>query len=147
MAAEKQKKTARSQPEGRARKSPGSTGEGEYYHVQVRPKTGFKTFRTQDVGDKGHIQRVAGKRESGSWATVKWLISKHDAHVEGDRLVGDTRDVRELLETLESEPILQKGDQFKAKDRRNVPEKEKPTTAQKKARTLNIKKARAARSK
>ena len=58
----------------RTRKAPGSGGQGEYYHVEVRPGDDFVTFRTQDVGDPGHVQRVAGKRESGSWATVKWLI-------------------------------------------------------------------------
>jgi hypothetical protein len=136
---------SRSQPEGRTRARPGSTGEGSYYHVEVRPKTGFKTFRTQDVGDKGHIQRVAGQRESGSWATVKWLISKNDAHVSGGKLVGDTSDVRNLLKKLGSAPAHQKGDQFKAKDIPNVPEKNKPTAAQKKARSRNIKKAQAAR--
>jgi hypothetical protein len=138
---------ARSQPEGKERKKPGSTGEGNYYHVELRPKREFKTFRTQDVGDPGHIQRVAGKRENGSWATVKWLISKEDAHVMGGRLVGDTKDARDLLEKLGSAPVHQSGDRFKAKDRPNVPEKDKPTPAQKKARSKNIKKAQAARQK
>src|SRR5262249_57147145 len=74
---------ARAQPEGRKRKKPGTGGEGHYYHVTVRPKEEFKTFRTQDVGEPGHIQRVAGKRGSGSWDTQKWLIGKEDAHVQG----------------------------------------------------------------
>jgi hypothetical protein len=51
---------AQAQPEGRKRKKPGTGGEGEYYHVAVRPKGDFVVFRTQDVGDPGHIQRVAG---------------------------------------------------------------------------------------
>jgi hypothetical protein len=135
------------QPEGKGRRKPGSTGEGGYYHVELRPKSEFKTFRTQDVGDKGHIQRVAGKRESGSWATVKWLISKDDAHTSGGTLVGDTREVKDLLDKLGSKPVHQSGDRFKAQDRRNVPEKDKPTAAQKKARSKNIKKAQSARQK
>ena len=57
---------ATSQPEGRARQKPGTTGKGNYYHVEVRPKDEFTTFRTQDVGEHGHLQRVAGKRSSGS---------------------------------------------------------------------------------
>src|SRR5438128_1668597 len=73
---------AQAQPEGRARKKPGTGGTGDYYHVGVRPRKGFVMFRTQDVGEPGHIERVAGKRQSGSWDTVKWLISKEDAHVE-----------------------------------------------------------------
>src|SRR5919204_6414091 len=74
---------ARAQPEGRKRKKPGTGGQGDYFHVTVRDKKDFVTFRTQDVGEPGHVQRVAGKRESGSWDTATWLISKEDAHVEG----------------------------------------------------------------
>ena len=59
------KARARRQPEGRKRKKPGSTGEGDYYHVTVRPKEQFSSFRTQDVGRKGHSQRLAGRRSSG----------------------------------------------------------------------------------
>src|SRR5438128_1256435 len=80
---------AQAQPEGRGRKKPGTGGTGEYFHVGVRPKENFVMFRTQDVGDPGHVQRVAGKRQSGSWDTVKWLISKEDAHVEAGKLVPD----------------------------------------------------------
>jgi hypothetical protein len=141
------KNTKKAQPEGRGRKKPGTTGEGNYYHVEVRPKDEFTTFRTQDVGDEGHFQRVAGKRASGSWATVKWLIGKEDAHVEGGKLVGDTRDARDLIRKLGSEPVHKRGDRFEAKPRRNVPEAEKPTAAQQRARRQNIKKAQAARRK
>lgn len=136
---------SRAQPEGRERKRPASTGEGNFYHIEVRPKTEFKTFRTQDVGDTGHLERVAGKRESGSWATVKWLVSKEDAHVEDGKLVPDTKDAKDLIKKLGSQPVHMSGDRFKAKDRPNVPEKTKPTPAQQRARRENIKKAQAAR--
>ena len=129
------------------RKAPGSGGQGEYYHVEVRPGEDFVTYRTQDVGEPGHVQRVAGKRETGSWATVKWLIDKNDAHIEGDTLVGDTSDAKDVLKKLGSKATLKSGDRFEAKPRRNVPEKSKPTNAQKKARSQNIKKAQSARSK
>jgi hypothetical protein len=59
---------ARSQPNGRARKKPGMGGAGDFFHVKVRPKSDFVTFRTPDIDDWGHIERVAGKRPSGSWA-------------------------------------------------------------------------------
>jgi hypothetical protein len=111
----------------------------------VRPKEQFVTFRTQDVGEPGHIQRVAGKRQSGSWDTVKWLISKQDAHVEGGKLIADTEGARGVLAKLGSEAVHVKGDVFEAKPRPNVPEREKPTPAQQKARSANIKKAQAAR--
>jgi hypothetical protein len=136
---------ARAQPQGRGRTKPGATGEGEFYRIVVRPKEEFVTFRTQDVGGPGHIERVAGKRRSGSWDTQTWLVSKQDAHREGDRLVPDTADARKLFAKLGSEPRHVKGDIFKAKDRPNVPEREKPTPAQQRARTQNIKKAQAAR--
>ena len=133
------------QPEGRARKKPGTGGEGNYYHVGVRPKRDFVTFRTQDVGEAGHIQRVAGKRSSGSWDTVKWLISKEDAHIEHEELVPDSDEARKILVELGSQPVHVKGDVFEAKPRPNVAEKDKPTPAQKRARSENIKKAQAAR--
>jgi hypothetical protein len=138
---------SRSQPEGRTRQRPGNTGEGNYYHVEVRDKGDFETFRTQDVGDEGHLQRVAGKRSSGSWATVKWLIGKEDAHVEAGKLVGDTKETRDLIKKLGSKPTHVRGDRFEARPRRNVPERSKPTAAQQQARKQNIKKAQATRRK
>lgn len=138
---------ARSQPQGRGREKPGTGGEGEFYRIVVRPKEEFATFRTQDVGEPGGLERVAGKRESGSWDTEAWLVSKHDAHMEGDRLVPDTADARNLFAKLGSEPRHVKGDIFEAKDRPNIPEREKPTAAQQRARMRNIKKAQAARHK
>src|SRR5690349_2875046 len=127
------------------RKKPGSGGQGDYYHVEVREGGKFETFRTQDVGDAGHLQRVGGKRASGSWATVKWLISKEDAHLEDGKLVGDTKDAKDLIKKLGSQPVHVAGDRFKAKDRPDVPEKSKPTAAQTRARSQNIKKAQAAK--
>ncbi|RPJ25669.1 MAG: hypothetical protein EHM33_13860 [Chloroflexi bacterium] len=138
---------SKAQPEGRGRKKPGTTGEGNYYHVEVRPKDEFTTFRTQDVGGEGHLQRVAGKRSSGSWATVKWLIGKEDAHVEDGKLVPDTKDAKDLIKKLGSEPVHKRGDRFEAKPGRNIPEREKPTAAQTRARRQNIKKAQATRRK
>ena len=137
---------ARSQPEGRSRQGPGAGG-GNFYRVEVRPKTEFVTFRTQDVGSRGHIERVAGKRASGSWATAAWLIDKQDAHVSGRKLVADSADAKRLLKKLGSEPVRRSGDRFEAKDRPNVPERSKPTAAQRRARSTNIKKAQAARRK
>jgi hypothetical protein len=132
------------QPEGRSRARPGA-GSGEYYRVEVRPKSEFLRFRTQDVGRKGHIQRIAGQRASGSWSTVTWLISKEDAHLQGGRLVADSPAARELMARLGSRPVHTQGDRFEARDRPNIPERSKPTPAQRRARSANIKKAQAAR--
>ncbi len=116
------------------------TGKGEYYHIVVRPKRGFATFRYQDVGDPGHILRHAGQRKNGSWDTHAWLISKEDAHVVDNKIIPDTEDARKLLETLGSEPVFVKGDIFEAKDRPDIPENEKPTEAQQKAWKARTKK-------
>lgn len=134
-----------SEARGHGRAKPGTTGEGEFYHIEVRPRSEFVSFRTQDVGEKGGIERVAGRRTSGSWDTQKWLISKERAHVEDGRLVPDSPDAKDLIEKLGATPVHVRGDRFKAKDRPNVPEREKPTPAQKRARASNIRKAQAAR--
>ncbi len=133
------------QPGGRKRAKPGTKGEGDYFRIVVRAKDEFATFRYQDVGEKGHILRLAGKRSSGTWDTQAWLISKGDAHIEGDTIVADSEDARNLIETLGSRPNHVEGDVFEAKDRPNVPESKKPTEAQQKARLENIKKAQQAR--
>lgn len=127
---------------GSRRQAPGSGGQGNYYHIELRKGDDFETFRTQDVGDPGHLQRVAGKRPGGSWATVKWLVSKEDAHVEDGKLVGNTQEAKELIRKLRSRPVHIRGDRFQAKPRRNVPERSKPTAAQTRARRRNIQKAR-----
>ena len=138
---------ALAQPQGRGRARPGTVGGGEYFRIVVRPKSEFVTFRYHDIGQKGHLQRLAGKRSSGSWATQAWLIGKSDAHVVDDVLIADSKDARELLMGLGSEPKHQKGDVFAAKDRRNIPEREKPTPAQRRARLANIAKAQTTRTK
>ena len=129
------------------RKAPGSTGRGEYYHVEVRPGEEFVTFQTQDVGRRGHIQRVAGRRSSGYWTTVKWLIGKEDAHIQDEKLVPDSKAAKDVIKQLGSPPVHLIGDRFRAKPTPNVSESLKPTPAQERARRENIKKAQATRRK
>ncbi len=125
---------------------PATPGRGKFFHVQVRPKRDFVSFRTHDVGQSGGLERVTGRRTSGSWATVAWLISKDAAYCSPthELIITDTR-VRSVLKSLEGPIIWIKGDTFKAKPRKNVPEKSKPTPAQREAWSTNIKKAQAAR--
>lgn len=111
------RKRAGAQPEGRERKKPGASGKGDYFHVAVRDKGQFTTFRTHDIGEPGGIQRVAGKRSSGSWDDQKWLIGKEQAHIEKGKLIPDTEDARAVLEALGSEPVHVGGDRFEAKPR------------------------------
>lgn len=145
MATSRKSQNGKTKSGGSKRQKPGSGGSGNYYHIELRDSSDFEMFRTQDVGDPGHLQRVAGKRASGSWATIKWLVSKEDAHIEDGKLVADTQEVKDLLRRLRSKPVRIRGDRFRAKPRRNVPERSKPTAAQTRARRQNIKKARAAR--
>ena len=136
---------ALAQPQGRGRAKPGAVGGGEYYRIVVRPRSEFVSFRTQDVGEPGGLLRVAGRRSSGSWATQAWLVDKRMAHVEGDYLVADAPEAKDLLMKLRSVPVHEKGDIFSARDRRNVPERGKPTDAQRHARLKNIKMGQAAK--
>jgi hypothetical protein len=99
-----------------SREKPGSSGEGEYYHVELASPRGFEIFRTQDVGRRGHIQRVAGRKaDGGSWQTVKWLIGKKDAHRRGDRLVPDSKGARDVIDQLGAQPVHISGDRFKVR--------------------------------
>jgi hypothetical protein len=136
---------SRAQPQGRARKRPGTGGSGKFFRIEVRPKSEFVSFRNHDVGESGHLERLSGRRQSGSWATASWLVSKEDAHKEGDRLVIDNPKVREALRQLRGEVTHVRGDIFSAKPRRNVPEASKPTPAERRARKANIEKAQRAR--
>ena len=128
------------QPEGNSRKQPGTGKSGNYYRIVIRPKSEFTIFRTHDVGRAGHTQRIAGKRSSGSWATHAWLISKDGAYVEKGHLKSDVSKVKKVLQNLRG-GINVRGNIFKAKPRKNVPEKDKPTKKQKIARKKNIRKA------
>ena|SRR5688572_27173185 len=127
-------KNSRSLVEGKTRKKPGSTGKGDYYHVEIAPKRGFITFRTQDVGKRGHLQRVAGKKETGKWETVKWLIGKEDAHVRGKKLIPDTKAAKNLIEELGVQPVQVSGDRFTAKAKQGNSAKKKPVRKSKKSK-------------
>jgi len=126
------------------RAKPGARGGGRFFHIQVRPKSEFVTFRNQDVGGRGGIERLAGQRANGSWDTQKWLIGKTEAHLDGDRLVPDSLAAEKVLGQLGSAPRHLGGDRFVAKPRRKLPEREKPTPAMRRAQRENIKKAQAA---
>lgn len=126
------------------RGKPGSHSTGRYFHIAVRPAREFMRFRTQDVGRRGGVQRLAGQRANGTWETQKWLIEKSDAHIESGRLVADSAAARKVLTSLGSNAIRVSGDRFKAKPRRNIPEVEKPTPAMRRARMKNIRKAQVA---
>jgi hypothetical protein len=111
----------------------------------VRPGKKFAAYRIQTVGRAGHTERLAGRRASGVWSTKSWLIRKTDAHVERNRLVIDDRRARRILKAIRGPIRHFKGDIFRALPRRDIPEREKPTPAMRRAQLRNIKKAQRAR--
>jgi hypothetical protein len=140
----KPKRAAKPAPAKAHRAKPGAKGGGRFFHIEIRPSSQFAGFRVQDVGSPGGVERVAGQRANGSWDTAKWLIEKSHAHVEGGTLVADSLEAEKLLKSLGSAPVHVGGDRFKAKPRRDIPEREKPTPAMRRAQRANIKKAQAA---
>lgn len=126
------------------RAKPGSKGTGRFFHIEIQPSSEFVHFRVQDVGAAGGVERVAGRRASGSRDTAKWLVEKTHAHIEDGRLVPDTAEARALFATLGSVPTRVTGDRFHAEPRRDIPEREKPTVAVRRAQFANIRKAQAA---
>src|SRR3989338_9546055 len=101
---------ALAQPQGRMRKKPGTTGKGKFFRIEVRPKSEFKTFRVKDVGRKGGVERLAGKRSSGSWDTVAWLISKEDAKIKNRELMIKDVHAKTVLKNLKG-PILRRSEE------------------------------------
>lgn len=97
------------------RKTPGTGGIGKFYRIEVEanPKKKFFTiFRTQDVGEEGHLERIAGKRSDGTWDTVTWLIAKEDAHIRGNKLIIDNEKIRNTLKSIRGKMVHKKGDIF-----------------------------------
>src|SRR3989344_3049575 len=123
------------------RKNPGTIGEGRFYRIEVRPKSEFTSFRNQDVGMKGGLERLAGRRSSGSWDTVSWLVEKSKAHVKNGHLIVTDPKVKRAIAILRGPIKHVKGDVFRAHDRKNVPEAKKPTLAMRRAQKKNIRKA------
>jgi len=128
----------------RKRLKPGSRGGGRFFHIELRPSEQFTAFRVQDVGRPGGVERVAGRRPSGSWDTAKWLVEKSHAHLEDGRLVPDSVEANQLFAGLGSLPVHIEGDRFRAAPRRDIPEGDKPISAMRGVQLANIKKARAA---
>ena len=103
----------------------------------------FTAFRVQDVDTPGGVERVAGRRASGSWDTAKWLIEKTDAHVEDGRLVPDSAEAKKLFASLGSAPVHVEGDRFREAAPRYPGRREADAGNAARAVLSNIKKAQA----
>lgn len=95
----------------------------DFYYIEVRSKENYKTFRTHAAAGEEGIERVSGQREDGSWDTVKWLVSKEMAHVEGDTLIADHPAAKELFDKLGAAPKLIENNHFEAKKENEAIEK------------------------
>jgi hypothetical protein len=128
------------------RAKPGTTGKGKFYRIELRPKGQFKTFRVQDVGEKGGLERLAGKRPGpgGTWDTVTWLVSKDDAYIDAHGHLKIKGKAKSVLKQIKGKIVHVKADIFRAHEK-NVREIDKPTPAMKRAQKANIKKAQRAK--
>lgn len=110
----------RAKPGTKTRAKPGTKGGGRFFHIELRPSGQFVSFRVQDVGGPGGVERVAGRHADGSWDTAKWLIEKTHAHLADGKLVADSLEAEKLLESLGAAPVHIGGDRFRAKPRTAV---------------------------
>lgn len=101
------------------RKEPGSTGKGEFYHIELLPSDDYVKVRNHDVGEKGWLERVAGMREDGERDTIGWLVSKDDAHVRDGKLILDEEKMKDLLDEISWDIVHVKGDIFKAEPKKS----------------------------
>lgn len=107
---------------------------GNFFRIIVRPKEEFTAFRDYKFGKEGTVLRIAGKRQSGSWDTHAWLISKENAHMEHGSLVADTQYAQKVLNMLFLKPKHIKGDIFEARQWPDIPQEKKPKDKNLKAR-------------
>lgn len=134
-------KTTKTKPRAKStarRRTKSAARRRGFFHIEVQPKEAFVEFKTQDVGGKSGIERVAGKRAGGAWSTQEWLIAKDQAHVERGMLIGDTVDARRVLTMLGSEPRHIKADRFTIHGHTGVPADVSPTLAPRRGGLTNV---------
>jgi len=134
-------KTTKTKPRAKStarRRTKSAARRRGFFHIEVQPKEAFVEFKTQDVGGKSGIERVAGKRAGGAWSTQEWLIAKDQAHLERGMLIGDTVDARRVLTMLGSEPRHIKADRFTIHGHTGVPADVSPTLAPRRGGLTNV---------
>ena len=134
-------KTTKTKPRAKStarRRTKSAARRRGFFHIEVQPKEAFVEFKTQDVGGKSGIERVAGKRAGGAWSTQEWLIAKDQAHLERGMLIGDTVDARRVLTMLGSEPRHIKADRFTIHGHTGMPADVSPTLAPRRGGLTNV---------
>jgi hypothetical protein len=114
------------QPEGQARRRPGTGGREKYFRIEVHPKARYVTYRLQDVGRSGHTKRLACRTRKGRWTTKSWLIYKTDAVVKNVKLLIKRGKAAPVLKNIRGTIRHLKGDIFFAKPRRTFPSQRNP---------------------
>jgi len=84
--------------------------EWNYWHIRlIHPKHFYSnTFRSHDVGRKGHAIRIAGRlKKTFRYATQAWRIAKTDvkitqSHIEGKTLHGLDKQTQSILQSIRS---------------------------------------------
>ncbi len=104
------------------RKQPGSTSRGNYFHIEISPKTEFEAFYTKDIGRIGHSLLVLGKRKSdGKWVGQKLLINKNDAYIsERGRLESEDPSIMRMLNNLDGDILHKTMDIFYVRKHNNL---------------------------
>jgi hypothetical protein len=51
---------------------------GNQLRIRVRNPQQFSAFRTQDVGSKGKMERIAGMKRGDGWMTQAWRFNLGD---------------------------------------------------------------------
>jgi hypothetical protein len=62
---------------------------GQQLRIRVANPKNFVKFRTQDVGTRGKMLRVAGMTRSGTWRTQSWRFNLDDYSPDGYAFVKD----------------------------------------------------------
>ena len=83
------------------------------FHIVVKPKGDFVSFRTIELGQG--LERLEGRRPGSppdTWEIVAWLIDKACAHNERGRLVADSAAAQAVLDEVGALKHV-RGDRFK----------------------------------
>jgi hypothetical protein len=74
--------------------------EDEYYYLTMESDDEFILFKSETIGADNQSHMIKAKEKNGRWKVKEWIINKDDAHMEGNYLVGDDPEVKEILDEL-----------------------------------------------
>lgn len=74
----------------------------DFYLIIVRPKAEFVAFRFCGCGHSNRNHQLEGQTGQGNWNTQAWYISKNEAHIDEEKLVGDSEEAKSIISSLKS---------------------------------------------